>query len=125
MGTLKSRRYRYRRFTRAPLPLHLVTRKPRVGRWWQEPNGAFSRCQYPSAYAVIVHALDRFSRSRLDHALYKSLLKKAGIHRLAKLDTERERLSEKRTELERLKAKVVAIPTLEMLRQIGDELRKR
>ena len=58
-----------------------------------------------------MYAVDRFSRSRLDHALYESLLKKAGVHRLAKL-------GEKRVELERLKA------TVEMFRQIGGKLRK-
>jgi len=46
-------------------------------------------------------------------------------NRLAKLDNEKERLGEKRAELERPKAKVVAIPTVEMFRQIGNELRKR
>jgi len=45
--------------------------------------------------------------------------------RLAKLDKEKERLGENRAALERLKAKVVAIPTVEMFRQIGNELRKR
>lgn len=37
----------------------------------------------PGLDAVVVYALDRFSRSRLDHALYKSLLKKLGVRVLA------------------------------------------
>lgn len=39
---------------------------------------AFCR-QAPGLDAVLVYHLDRFSRSRLDHAVYKSLLRKAGV----------------------------------------------
>jgi site-specific DNA recombinase len=37
----------------------------------------------PGIDVVLVYALDRFSRSRLDHALYKSMLKKIGIRVIA------------------------------------------
>ncbi|HSB79670.1 MAG TPA: hypothetical protein VLM91_12875 [Candidatus Methylomirabilis sp.] len=65
-------------------------------------------------------------RERLLEALESGKIAAEALReRLEKLDRERAQLASKRSELDRMHGKLTPIPTVEMFRELGEQLRER